>query len=92
MPRVSQPITEYVEAGRELPILFKSVPADETLTDAVLKAGFTTCLGRPYNAPPDPNAISRSDAKKNVRIWPKPRKKKPAIYMTGRFPRAPHEV
>ena len=66
---------ELIEAGREVPSLFRSLPHDETLTEAVIKAGFTHCFGVPYNAPPDRNAVSMSDAKKDIRIWPAPRKR-----------------
>lgn len=70
MPKTTESLTDVIESGRRLP----SLPSDEALTAALLKAGFTHRFGVPYDVPePKP----RADSNKDIRIWPAPRKKKP---------------
>ena len=88
MPKITESLTDVIESGRQLPYLSKSLPTDEALTEALLKAGFTHRFGVPYSAPD----ASRPEKQKDIRIWPAPKRKKPANYMTGKFPRRRNEI
>ena len=67
MPKTTESLSDIIESGRRMP----SLPSDETLTAALLKAGFTHCFGVPYSAP---EATPRPDSNKDIRIWPKRKK------------------
>lgn len=73
MPKTTESLTDVIESGRQLPRLDKSLPTDEALTEALLKAGFTHRFGVSYS---EPEAKPRADSNKDIRIWPTPRKKK----------------
>lgn len=71
MARVTQEsLSDIIESGRRLP----SLPSDEALTAALLKAGFTHRFGVPYS---ELEAKPQPDSNRDIRIWPAPKKKKP---------------